>query len=110
MPITVPTLDDRSFQDLVREALARVPVHTPEWTQLAHSDPGVTLVELFAFMTESLLYRSNRVPENSRLKFLNLLGLPLAPVHARAGPGRVQQQEGPADCNHAGRRHRDPRG
>ena len=80
MPITVPTIDDRSFQDLVREALARVPVHTPEWTQLAHSDPGVTLVELFAFMTESLLYRSNRVPQNSRLKFLDLLGLPLAPA------------------------------
>ncbi len=85
MPITVPTVDDRSFQDLVREALARVPVHTPEWTQLAHSDPGVTLVELFAFMTESLLYRSNRVPENSRLKFLNLLGLPLAPATPARG-------------------------
>jgi hypothetical protein len=78
MPLTAPSLDERSFQDIVREALARVPVHTPEWTQLAQSDPGVTLVELFAFMTESLLYRSNRVPENSRLKFLNLLGLPLA--------------------------------
>jgi hypothetical protein len=85
MPITAPTIDDRSFQDLVREALARVPVHTPEWTQLAHSDPGVTLVELFAFMTESLLYRSNRVPENSRLKFLNLLGLPLAPATPARG-------------------------
>jgi hypothetical protein len=85
MPITAPTLDERSFQDLVREALARVPVHTPEWTQLAQSDPGVTLVELFAFMTESLLYRSNRVPENSRLKFLNLLGLPLAPASPARG-------------------------
>jgi hypothetical protein len=85
MPIKVPTIDDRSFQDLVRSALARVPVHTPEWTQLAHSDPGVTLVELFAFMAESLLYRSNRVPENSRLKFLSLLGLPLAPATPARG-------------------------
>ncbi|HEY9109206.1 MAG TPA: baseplate J/gp47 family protein [Roseateles sp.] len=85
MPITVPTIDDRGFQDLVRVALARVPVHTPEWTQLAHSDPGVTLVELFAFMAESLLYRSNRVPENSRLKFLSLLGLPLAPATPARG-------------------------
>lgn len=85
MPIPAPTLDDRGFQELVRAALARVPVHTPEWTQLAHSDPGVTLVELFAFMTESLLYRSNRVPENSRLKFLSLLGLPLAPATPARG-------------------------
>ncbi|MCW7541374.1 baseplate J/gp47 family protein [Aquabacterium sp. A7-Y] len=78
MPITPPSIDDRRFQDLVRDALARVPVHTPEWTQLGESDPGVTLVELFAFLTESLLYRANRVPEVSRLKFLRLLGLPLA--------------------------------
>jgi Baseplate J-like protein len=77
MPITSPSIDDRRFRDLVREALARVPVHTPEWTQLGESDPGVTLVELFAFLTESLLYRANRAPEVSRLKFLQLLGLPL---------------------------------
>jgi hypothetical protein len=78
MPLTSPTIDDRRFQDLVRDALARVPVHTPEWTQLGESDPGVTLVELFAFLTESLLYRANRVPEVSRIKFLRLLGVPLA--------------------------------
>lgn len=87
MPITPPSIDDRRFQDLVRDALARVPVHTPEWTQLGESDPGVTLVELFAFLAESLLYRANRVPEISRLKFLQLLGLPLAaatPAHGLA--------------------------
>jgi hypothetical protein len=78
MPLQVPTIDDRRYQDLVRDTLARVPVHTPEWTQLAESDPGVTLVELFAFLTESLLYRANRVPEVSRAKFLRLLGVPLA--------------------------------
>ncbi|GJH13041.1 putative baseplate assembly protein [Caballeronia novacaledonica] len=85
MPITAPPIDDRRFQDLVRDALARVPVHTPEYTQLAHSDPGVTLVELFAFLTESLLYRSNRIPEMNRLKFLSLLGLPLAPATPARG-------------------------
>lgn len=78
MPLQVPHIDDRRYQDLVRDTLARVPVHTPEWTQLSESDPGVTLVELFAFLTESLLYRANRVPEVSRAKFLRLLGVPLA--------------------------------
>lgn len=78
MPLLPPAIDDRRFQDLVRDTLARVPVHTPEWTQLGESDPGVTLVELFAFLTESLLYRANRVPDASRMKFLRLLGLPLA--------------------------------
>ncbi|MBC5783434.1 baseplate J/gp47 family protein [Ramlibacter sp. USB13] len=85
MPLNTPVIDDRRYQDLVRDALARVPVHTPEWTQLGESDPGVTLVELFAFLTESLLYRANRVPEVSRGKFLRLLGLPLAPAAPARG-------------------------
>jgi len=85
MPISSPVIDDRSFQDLVAEALARVPVHTPEYTHLAHSDPGTTMVELFAFIAESMLYRANRAPEISRLKFLRLLGLPLAPANPARG-------------------------
>ena len=60
MPITVPKIDDRRYQDLLSEALARIPVHTPEWTNFNRSDPGVTLVEVFAFLTESLLYRATR--------------------------------------------------
>ena len=53
MPLTIPTLDDRRYQDLLDEALARIPVHNPEWTNFNRSDPGVTLIELFAFLTES---------------------------------------------------------
>ena len=85
MPLQVPSIDDRRHADLVRDTLARVPVHTPEWTQLSESDPGVTLVELFAFLTESLLYRANRVPEISRARFLRLLGVPLAAVQPAQG-------------------------
>ena len=60
--------------------LARVPVHTPEWTQFGEADPGVTLLELFAFLGENLLYRANQIPERNRLKFLQLLNLPLRPA------------------------------
>jgi hypothetical protein len=95
MPITAPVIDDRRFADLVRDALARVPVHTPEWTQLGESDPGVTLVELFAFLTESLLYRANRVPEVSRRAFLRLLGLPLAPATPARGLVAFRSQRTP---------------
>jgi len=84
MPITVPNLDDRTAEQIYSEALARIPVHTPEWTNFNDSDPGVTLLQLFAFMTENLLYRSNRIPEANRRKFLTLLGVPLQP----ASPGR----------------------
>lgn len=104
MPITAPNIDDRRFQDLVRDALARVPVRTPEWTQLGEGDPGVTLVELFAFLTESLLYRVNRVPEVSRIKFLRLLGVPLAAATPARGlvAFRSQRPDAPSETLPAG--------
>lgn len=40
-----------------------LPAHTPEWTNHNEGDPGVTMLQLFAFLTESLLYRANLVPE-----------------------------------------------
>src|SRR5438132_6145073 len=85
MPITIPSIDDRRYQDLVDEALARVPVHTPEWTNFNRSDPGVTLVEVFAFLTESLLYRANQIPRSMHLKFLQLLRIPLRSATAAQG-------------------------
>src|ERR1700755_1975885 len=85
MPLQLPNLDDRRYQQLREEALARVPVHNPEWTNFNQSDPGVTLIELFAFMTESLLYRANLIPERNRLKFLQLLGIPLNPATSARG-------------------------
>jgi hypothetical protein len=83
--VPAPTLDTRTYQDLVDEALARVPIHNPEWTNFNRSDPGVTLIELFAFLTESLLYRANQIPERNRLAFLSLLGVPLQPASSARG-------------------------
>jgi hypothetical protein len=85
MPITLTTLDDRRFDDLVEEALGRASVHTPEWTNLNRSDPGVTLIEVFAFLTETLLYRANQIPERNRRKFLQLLRIPLRTASAARG-------------------------
>lgn len=95
MPLTIPQLDDRNFEQLVQEAVARIPVHTPEWTNFNDSDPGMTLVQLFAFMTENLLYRSNRIPEANRLKFLSLLGIPLQPATPGQGLIVVHNDRGP---------------
>jgi len=92
--LPVPLLDSRSYQDLVDEALARIPVHNPEWTNFNRSDPGVTLVELFAFMTESLLYRANQIPERNRRAFLALLGIPLQPASSARGIVTLQNVRG----------------
>lgn len=82
---TEPVIDDRSYQEILNEALARIPVHNPEWTNYSDSDPGVTILQVFAFMTENLLYRANLVPERNRIKFLRLLGLPMKPAAAAEG-------------------------
>src|SRR5580693_6645095 len=95
MPLPIATLDDRTYQDLVNEALARIPVHNPEWTNFNESDPGVTLLEVFAFLTDSLLYRANQIPERNRLKFLTLLGMPLLPGASAQGIATFANAQGP---------------
>ena len=95
MPLQIPTIDDRRYQDLLDEALARIPVHNPEWTNFNKSDPGVTLLELFAFLTENLLYRSNQIPERNRRKFLQLLGVPLQPASSAIGLVSFTNERGP---------------
>ena len=85
MAILPPSLDDRRFDDLVEELLARIPAHTPEWTNPRLGDPGRTLIELFAWLGDALLYRANLIPERQRLVFLKLLGLGLRPASPARG-------------------------
>jgi predicted phage baseplate assembly protein len=73
------TLDDRGFQDLVNEARLRLSQRCPEWSEHNVSDPGITLVELFSWLTEAIIYRLNRVPEKLHVTLLNLLGIELEP-------------------------------
>ena len=76
MLMGLPTLnlDDRTFQDIVSEAKKRISASCPEWTDHNVSDPGVTLVELFAWMTEMIIYRLNKVPQKNYIKLMELLG------------------------------------
>jgi hypothetical protein len=73
MPIKLPNLDDRTFADLVAEAHTLIPVHAPEWTNHNESDPGITLVELFAYLSEIQIYRLNRVTDANVCAFLRLI-------------------------------------
>lgn len=96
MPILPPRLDDRSFDDLLEDLLARIPAHTPEWTHPRLGDPGRTLLELFAWLGDALLYRANLIPERQRLVFLKLLGQglrPAQPATAVVGLGFAQPTE-----------------
>jgi len=104
MALPVPNLDDRRFQDLVDDAKRLVQQRCPEWTDHNVSDPGITLIETFAWMTDQVVYRLNRVPERNYIKFLELIGVRLfPPTAARAAitfwlagpqPGVIQIRPG----------------
>lgn len=83
--ILSPNLDDRKYQDIVNEAIRLIPHYCPEWTNHNPTDPGVTLIELFAWMTEMMIYRLNKVPEKNYFAFLDLIGLTMTPPQ----PSRV---------------------
>jgi predicted phage baseplate assembly protein len=85
MSLPVTNLDDRRFQDLVDEAKRLIPTYCPEWTNHNVSDPGVALIELFAWMTEMTIFRLNQVPDAFYTHMLNLIGFePFPATAARA--------------------------
>ena len=77
MALITRNLDDRTFQDIVDEAKKKINLYCPEWTDHNVSDPGVTLIELFAWMTETAIYRLNQVPDKHYVKLMELLGIRL---------------------------------
>src|SRR3954471_19243866 len=75
MPLPTPTLADRRFQDIVDESKRLIPQYCRKWTAHSLSDPGVALIELFAWMTEMILCRMNQVPDLHYTRFLDLMGI-----------------------------------
>src|SRR3981189_1404222 len=93
MSLPVPNLDHRSWNQLAAGAVRLIPRYCPEWTNHNASDPGVTILELYAWMTEMVIYRLNKVPEKNFLTFLALIGWPLKPPE----PAQVVLEFTPAD-------------
>lgn len=96
MPLEPPPINTLTFAELVRMAQLRVPRYTPEWTDFNESDPGNTLIQLFAWLTEMMLVQMNRVPERNYIKFLQLLGLELRPAQPARAHLTFTAQEGAA--------------
>lgn len=82
MPLSaqLPVIDNRTFDDIVAEAQTRIPRYTQEWTDFNAGDAGFALVELFAWMSELLIYRLGQVPQLNYIKFLQLIGIELTPA------------------------------
>jgi hypothetical protein len=100
MPALVPPrLDDRTWQELRDELIARIPVHDPAWAWTDHnpSDPGVALLEVFAWLAENLLRRMDRVPDKALVQFLNLLGVQPRPAAVARARVRLDLPKGALD-------------
>ena len=84
MSIPSPNLDDRSFAQLLKEAKLVALQKAPGWTDQSASDPGVVLLEAFAYLTETMLFRLNHIPDKAYHEFLRLMGVRLNPPAAAA--------------------------
>ena len=90
MPLPIENLDDKTFEELVKEAVARIPIYAPEWTDHNIHDPGITFIELFAWLAEMQIYRLNMISDESYWKFLTLVGIP---DHTTAASGEEEAEK-----------------
>lgn len=82
MSMKSPNLDDRTFSDLIEAAKLQIRQNSPEWNDLSPGDPGIVLLEAFAFLTETMIFRLNRIPEKSYIEFLKIIGVKLRTASA----------------------------
>ncbi len=93
MPIPLQKLDDRSYEDIIAELRALIPAYSNgEWTDHNPSDPGITLLELAAWLADSVIYRLNRITPASEMRFLELL-FPELPAHLPDKPKKLTREE-----------------
>ena len=82
-----PNLDDKTFEEIVKDVRLLIPQFAREsWTDHNVHDPGITFLELFAWLAEMQIYQLNRVTDKNYKKFLKILG-DISPYDAR--PAKV---------------------
>lgn len=86
MSVALPNLDDRRWADLVEEGRTLIPFYSPQWTDHNVHDPGITLIELFAWLAEMDIYQLNQIPQRHLRKFLSLIGIHPAPPRPAFAP------------------------
>jgi hypothetical protein len=67
IPGVSTSLDDAALTSIAGDFRRTMDANAPGWTDFNESDPGVTLLEVFAFLSQSLLYRADEIPERGRV-------------------------------------------
>ena len=73
--LNLPVLDDQRFEDIVTEAKKRIPQLCAEWTDFNEHDPGITLIELFAWYKQMQQYHLDQITADHLRMFLKLMGI-----------------------------------
>jgi len=85
MPLETLQLDDLNWGEMVVGIRRRIAAASAgEWTLHAPVDPGVTLLELFAYLLEQRLFWMDQVPDSLVRAALSLLGEQPRPTQAAA--------------------------
>ncbi|THE64849.1 putative baseplate assembly protein [Salinadaptatus halalkaliphilus] len=85
MGLDLPELDDREYDALLDQATKLIPAYSEEWTDFNPHDPGMTIVEVLAWLTETHTYQLDQITDDHRRKYLQLVGYrPRAPTAATA--------------------------
>lgn len=83
--IEVPQLGTIEFDALVEEARGLIPRYARNWTDHNLHDPGITLLDLLAWVVDQQLYRIGLVGDGHEAAFAALLGLEQQAVQAARG-------------------------
>lgn len=76
MPIQLPRLDSKTYQNLIDEMVNSIPKYNKEWTNFNPSDPGITILELLAYISEILLFECDQISRSSYINFMKLVAGP----------------------------------
>lgn len=69
------SLDEGSFEGLYERAIGRLKEQAPWWTHQEVSDPGITLIEMWAMLADMQSYYMDQIQESHYRKYLKLLGI-----------------------------------
>lgn len=71
------SLDTTNFEEIVKKARSQIAEVYPQWTDYNYHDPGITILELFAFLKEAQQFYIDQTSDDIRKKFLQLIGISL---------------------------------
>jgi len=72
--IDIPELDERTYEEYLDRAKKLIPAYSEDWTDFNPHDPGITILEVLAWMTETHAYQLDRITDDHRKKYLRLMG------------------------------------